>query len=109
MFGGAYTLGSVYPPTLIELISPRPAPASPLEGSPEARALQQETEAALWALPQVQARLKTSHGPRPDSVPIEFRGPFQNDTLQAPEDWTHYILRPYCKYPTLPLPKCDIY
>jgi len=99
IFGGAYTLGSVYPPTLIELISPRPAPAAPLEGSPEAKAKQQEIEAALWALPQVQARLKTAHGPRPDSVPVEFRGPFHDDTLQVPEDWTHYIVRPYFHVP----------
>ena len=47
----AYTVGSLYPPDLATLISPRPAPHAPLLGTPEAKAHTEALEDRLQNLP----------------------------------------------------------
>ncbi|KAJ7736031.1 Thioesterase/thiol ester dehydrase-isomerase [Mycena maculata] len=53
---GAYTLGALYPPALISLLHPRPAPPPPSEpASPESLAYAAALEAELQALPAFKA------------------------------------------------------
>ncbi|KAG8902377.1 hypothetical protein FRC00_011395 [Tulasnella sp. 408] len=51
----SYALGSVYPPTVVELAFPRPAPPSPSSDSPEGQDQVQQIEHTLHHLPLVEA------------------------------------------------------
>ena len=51
----AYTVGSLYPPDLATLISPRVAPPPPLLGTPEAKAHTEALEDQLQNLPLLEA------------------------------------------------------
>ncbi|PWN98681.1 Thioesterase/thiol ester dehydrase-isomerase, partial [Tilletiopsis washingtonensis] len=64
LFGAsAYALGSIYPPSLVSLLYPQPAPPRLAADSPEGKAHTQRIEKELLALPEVaQLRsLATSH------------------------------------------------
>ncbi|EJT96547.1 Thioesterase/thiol ester dehydrase-isomerase [Dacryopinax primogenitus] len=74
---GAYGLGSAFPPSVIRLISPRPAAAPPPPDSPEALAQVQRLEKQLMSLPQVLELSKKTDGP----------------------DAEYYEARPYATYP----------
>ncbi|KAK7036108.1 4HBT domain-containing protein [Favolaschia claudopus] len=53
---GAYTLGSIYPPSTLSLLYPRPAPPPPPDAnSPESLAITAALEAELQALPALRA------------------------------------------------------
>ncbi|TFK33789.1 HotDog domain-containing protein [Crucibulum laeve] len=72
---GAYTFGSIYPPTPLSILFPRPAPAPPNPDSPEAQAYTERLEAELQTLPALQ-----EHRLRADA-----------------KDW--YEVRPYQNFP----------
>lgn len=72
----AYSVGSIYPPPILTLISPRPAPAPPSDiQSPESKAYTVSLETQLHTLP-----LLVTHRSLPDS-----------------RDW--YETRPYLNFP----------
>ncbi|KZO94424.1 Thioesterase/thiol ester dehydrase-isomerase [Calocera viscosa TUFC12733] len=74
---GSYALGSAFPPSVIKLISPRPAPAPAPPESPQALAQARNLEDKLMALPQVAELTKKTEGP----------------------DAEYYETRPYVTYP----------
>ncbi|KZT51539.1 hypothetical protein CALCODRAFT_442901, partial [Calocera cornea HHB12733] len=74
---GGYALGSAFPPSVIMLLSPRPAAAPPPPDSPEALAQAEKLEAKLMALPQVVELTKKTEGPEAE----------------------YYEARPYATYP----------
>ncbi|KAH9837995.1 Thioesterase/thiol ester dehydrase-isomerase [Rhodofomes roseus] len=73
--GAAYTIGSLYPPTLATYISPRPAPAPLHPEAPEAVAYVESLEDTLQRLPLLQRVRETT----------------------SPDEW--YEARPYAKIP----------
>lgn len=110
LFGAAsYLLGSLYPPSLIALAFPAPAPPPSLASSPEGQAEIARVEALLQALPQVkelrsqssQAEAKSS---RHDLKVLSPRGKENAttavDSTEASNSDAHYQLsRPFEYYP----------
>ncbi|TFK38820.1 HotDog domain-containing protein [Crucibulum laeve] len=70
---GAYTLGSIYPPTPLSVLFPRPAPPPPNSDSPESRTYTENLETQLQNLPFLQ-----EHRSKEDANEWYEARPYQN-------------------------------
>jgi acyl-coenzyme A thioesterase PaaI-like protein len=113
LFGAsAYALGSIYPPSLVSLLYPQPAPPRLAADSPEGKAHTQRIEKELLALPEV-AQLRSLASPATGASALTHSGksvasiaPGANAvttppaTSANPQSTSHYLAsRPYARFP----------
>lgn len=114
LFGGAaYMLGSLYPPSVLTMAFPHPAPARLAMDSPEGKAHAESTEQKLLTLPQVQKLLASQSPAGQLTIEEESSSSAPQGNLAGanpatlvpaqspnPASTSHYLLsRPYARFP----------
>lgn len=109
LFGAStYVLGSIYPPSLVAIAFPTPAPPRLSLDSDQGKNHVQSIEQEIMNLPIVKDLLSKSSTPFTDSKKVGDLLPGLNPSTQTPsletpsssEEQPHYIIsRPYVKYP----------